>query len=194
MKFSVKFRKYVCGGIRSMKKITFFTFLHVYFLPWRDIIPELIMWVFQSFVLCSTTTNLITSLGTQCCWYEKKLEKSDPKQTTVFLKSRLKTDQFSQKNRSEKIFLYHILSVNFAQRNFRVDKFLHGFIFANWIFHILRGFIFAILYFPTISWSNFSIQLLHFNRFWQQKSEKQTWSSKRRPKTDQNSQNVCLTD
>ena len=66
-----------------MKKITFFTFLHVYFLPWRDLIPELIMCV-QSFVLCSTTTNLITSLGTQCCWYEKKLEKSDPKQTTFF--------------------------------------------------------------------------------------------------------------
>ena len=130
MKFSVKFRKYVCGGIRSIKKITFFTFLHVYFLPWRDIIPKLIMWVFQSFVLCSTTTNLITSLGTQCCWYEKKLEKSDPKQTTVFLKSRLKTDQFSQKKHLRKYSCITYRSI-FAQRNFRVDKFLHGFIFAN---------------------------------------------------------------
>ena len=177
-----------------MKKITFFTFLHVYFLPWRDNIPELIMWVFQSFVLCSTTTNLITSLGTQCCWYEKKLEKSDPKQTTVFLKSRLKTDQFSQKkNRSEKIFLYHI-----------VGQFLHREIFAwtnscmdlfSWIefFIFCVDLFFAILYFLTISWSDFSIQLLHFNRFWRQKSEKQTWSSKRRPKTEKNSQKVCLT-
>ena len=106
MKFSMKFRKYVCGGIRSMKKITFFTFLHVYFLPWRDIIPQLIMWVFQSFVLCSTTTNLITSLGMQCCWYEKKLEKSDPKQTTVFLKSR---PIFTKKQIWENIPVSHII-------------------------------------------------------------------------------------
>ena len=119
-------------------------------------------------------------LGTQCCWYEKKLEKSDPKQTTFFLKSRLKTDQFSQKKTDLRKYscITYYRSI-FAQRNFRVDKFLHGFIFANWSFHILRGFFFAILYFRTILWSDFSIQLLHFNRFWRQKSEKQTWSSKR---------------
>ena len=147
----MKFRKYVCGGIRSMKKITFFTFLHVYFLPWRDIIPQLIMWGVQSFVLCSTTTNLITSLGTQCCCQ----------------------------------FLHREI---FAWTNSCMDLFswIEFFIFCVDLF-------FAILYFLTISWSDFSIQLLHFNRFWRQKSEKQTWSSKRRPKTDQNSQNVCLT-
>ena len=135
-----------------MKKITFFTFLHVYFLPWRDIIPELIMWVFQSFVLCSTTTNLITSLGTQCCWYEKKLEKSDPKQTTVFLKSRLKTDQFSQKNRSEKIFLYHILLVNFC-----AEKFSRGQILAWIYFRQLNFSYFAWIYFWNFIFSDYFV-------------------------------------
>ena len=142
MKFSVKFRKYVCGGIRSIKKITFFTFLHVYFLPWRDIIPKLIMWVFQSFVLCSTTTNLITSLGTQCCWYEKKVRKIRPKTDHCFPEKQTKNRPIFTKKTSEKIFLYHILSVNFC-----AEKFSRGQILAWIYFRQLNFSYFAWIYF-----------------------------------------------
>ena len=92
-------------------------------------------------------------LGTQCCWYEKKLEKSDPKQTTFFLKSRIKTDQFSQKkNRSEKIFLYHILSVNFC-----AEKFLRGQILAWIYFRELNFSYFAWIYFCNFIFSDYFV-------------------------------------